>query len=324
VRCRRFDSGPWHHKNRVRRRLFGAGTIRTPAAIGPNGLQARPGAADKLVGMSERVFRLAATLVAAAALIGLIPLRAPAAIQVGSDVSGAPFEYFGPGHRMLGFDIDLLQAMSAQLGPVLVVNHSFDDLLAAVKRGKFDLAMSAISDTRDREKIVDFVDYFVAGGGIMVRAGNPHRIFAIDALCGYGVTIETGTSYLADLQKQSDDCKAVGLAPIDLITSPTDDAAFAAFQAGKGDAYIADYPVAVYRQKYLKGGSAFEVVPRQFHVVPYGIAVAKENSKMKIAVQSALLGAIADGTYDRLLKKWNLEAGALRSAPVNAGTLFEK
>ena len=33
---------------------------------------------------------------------------------------------------------------------------------------------------------------------------------------------------------------------------------------------------------------------------------------------------IADGTYDALLKKWGLEQGALRSVPVNAGTLFSK
>jgi polar amino acid transport system substrate-binding protein len=288
-------------------------------------LQAAFGAADKSRDMSERLFRLVGTLVVAVALMGLLTPGARAVTQVGSDVSGAPFEYFStPGHQMLGFDIDLLQAMSAKLGPVLVVNHTFDDLLAAVRRGKFDMAMSAISDTRAREKLVDFVDYFVAGGGIMVRPGNPHRFFAIDAFCGYAVAIESGTSYLTDLQHQSDDCKAVGLGPIQLLTYDTDDGAFAAFLGGKGDAYVADYPVAVYRQKNAKGASAFQVAGRQFDVVPYGIAVAKKNVALQHAVQSALLAVIADGTYDRLLKKWNIEAGAMRSAPVNAGTLFEK
>jgi polar amino acid transport system substrate-binding protein len=274
--------------------------------------------------MRERFFRLAGSIVAAVLFMGTLPVAAPAATTVGSDVSGAPFEYFGPGKKMLGFDIDLIAAMSTKLGPTLVVNHTFDDLLAAVNRGTFNLAMSAISDTRAREKVVDFVDYFIAGGGIMVRAGNPHRIFAIDALCGYSVTIESGTSYLGDLQKQSDTCKAIGLAPITLITSSTDDDAFNAFIAGKGDAYIADYPVAVSRQSTLKTASGVDVVGSQFDVVPYGIAVAKKNVALQKAVQQALLAVIADGTYDRLLKKWKLEAGAMRSAPVNAGTLFEK
>jgi polar amino acid transport system substrate-binding protein len=274
--------------------------------------------------MNERVFRLVSVLVAAILLAGSFPSSAPAAIKAGSDVSGAPFEYFAPGsHQMLGFDIDLIEAMSKKLGPVVVTNHTFDDLLAAVHRGTFDIAMSAISDTRDREKIVDFVDYFIAGGGIMVRPGNPHKVFAINALCGYGVTIETGTSYLGDLQRASEGCKAVGLAPIQLLTFSTDDDAFAAFQAGKGDAYVADYPVAVSRKKNFKGASDYEVVGRQFDVVPYGIAVAKKNAALETAVQNALLGVIADGTYASLLRKWSLDQGALRSAPINAGTLFQ-
>jgi polar amino acid transport system substrate-binding protein len=266
---------------------------------------------------------IVAGLLMVAMLIGFLPLNARADRTVGSDVSGAPFEYFGPGKQMLGFDIDLIKAMSVQLGPILVINHTFDDLLAAVKRGKFDMAMSAISDTRDREKIVDFVDYFVAGGGIVVRQGNPHRIFAINALCGYTVAIESGTSYLADLQAESKNCEAVGMKPIALVTFKTDDEAFAAFQGGNGDAYVADYPVAVSRQANLKDPKSLEVVGRQFNVVPYGIAVAKKNVALQAAVKRALLAAIADGTYDRLLKKWKLEAGAMRSAPINAGTLFE-
>jgi polar amino acid transport system substrate-binding protein len=275
--------------------------------------------------MSERIFRFVGVSIAAIVLAGLLPLGTPAATQVGSDVSGAPFEYFGPpGHKMLGFDIDLLKAMSIRMGPVLVVNHTFDDLLAAVRRGKFDLAMSAISDTRDREKLVDFVDYFIAGGGIMVRPGNPHRIFAINALCGYSVAIEKGTSYLTDLQRESDNCKAVGLGPMQFLTYDTDDAAFAAFMGGKGDAYVADYPVAVYRQKNITGASSLVVAGGQFDVVPYGIAVAKKNGAIQSAARSALLAVIADGTYDLLLKKWDIEAGAMRSAPINAGTLFQK
>ncbi len=184
--------------------------------------------------MCERIIRLVGVFCAAVVLAALIPVGSLAATQVGSDVSGAPFEYFGPpGRTMLGFDIDLLKAMSIRMGPIVVINHTFDDLLAAVRRGQFDLAMSAISDNREREKVVDFIDYFIAGGGITVRPGNPHHIFAINALCGYSVAIEKGTSYLADLQKQSDSCKAAGLGPIQFLTYDTDDAAFAAFLAGK-------------------------------------------------------------------------------------------
>jgi polar amino acid transport system substrate-binding protein len=266
-----------------------------------------------------------AVLLVALALIA--PTRLPAdPLQVGSDVSGAPFEYFqGSSKVPLGFDIDLLHAMIAKMGNQAdVVNHQFDDLLAAVRRGKFNFAISAISDTSTREKQVDFLDYFVAGGGIMVNAGNPYRIFGIDALCGYSVTVESGTSYLADLEKESKTCVAVGLHAINILTFSTDDSAFAAFIAGKAPAYVADYPVSVYRARFANDGKTLEVVGRQFDVVPYGIAFSKQNAALMKSMQQALLAVVADGTYDKLLRKWGLQEGGLRFAPINAGILYEK
>ncbi len=195
-------------------------------------------------------YRLAGILVAAVFAAAPFCVRADS-LRAGSDMSGAPFEFVNPtDHRTEGFDLDVLAAMSGKLGrPIAVSNHTFDDLIAAVKRGDFDLAMSAMSDLREREKQVDFIDYFLAGGGIMVPAGNPHRIFAINALCGYKVTVETGTTYELILDAASKACKAVGLGAIDVITDKTDDGAYALFQQGKADAYVTDYPVGVSRVK---------------------------------------------------------------------------
>ena len=267
-------------------------------------------------------------ILALAFTLGYSSSLAPAAtatLSVGADVSGAPFEYFPPNSKQaIGFDIDLLTAIGAKMGDQFsVVNHQFDDLLASVKKARFNAAMSAISDTSGREKLVDFVDYFAAGGGIMVPGGNPHNFYGIDGLCGYRVTVESGTSYEGDLRKQSDACKAVGLGPITVITFPTDDDAFAGFIAGKSDAYVADYPVGAYRARYANDGKKLELVGHQFDVVPYGIAVAKENAALSKALQQALLQVVADGTYDKLLQKWGLQQGALRIAPINAGKLYE-
>jgi polar amino acid transport system substrate-binding protein len=266
---------------------------------------------------------LAATIAAPFAFAGSAPAET---LPAGSDVSGAPFEYFqGHNKSPLGFDIDLLNAMAAKMGrQVSFTNHQFDDLLKAVQRGQYQLAMSAISDTSAREKLVNFVDYFVAGGGIMVQRGNPLHVFGIDGLCGYSVAVESGTSYQADLEKESARCKAIGLGSIKTVLFPTDDAAFAAFLAGKAPVYVADYPVSVWRARTAGADKGLEVVGKQFDVVPYGIAVSKSNGVLLSQLQHALAAVVADGTYDRLLKKWGLSQGALRVAPVNAGKLFEQ
>lgn len=260
-------------------------------------------------------------------VFALLPAFAPAAapLRVGSDISYAPLEFYA-GHSKLvqGFDYDLAGAIAAQMGTsVSFSNHDFNDLLKAVGAGRYDIAMSAISDTRARMKQVDFVDYFLAGSGILVQAGNPHHIFNIASLCGMSVDLQRGTSQESAVNAQSKRCTQVHLRSIEVHEYATDDEALKHFEAGETVAHISDYPVVSHLAQTIGGGKRYAVAGNQFDVVPYGIAVAKTNPQLRDRVQAALKALIADGTYDRLLRKWGLEQGAMRSAPVNAGTKFE-
>lgn len=248
-------------------------------------------------------------------------LAAGAPLRAGSDVSYAPLEFYSGAHQLRGFDVDLATALAEKLGsPVSIANHTFDDLIPSVKKGSFDLAISALSDTRPREAQVDFIDYMLAGSGMLVPAGNPKHVFDLGALCGLRVDVQKGTSQQAALEEQSKRCKDVGLASIKLNEFSTDEEAFKFFAAGSSDVHVTDYPVVAYLAK--TNDHKYEVAGRQFALVPYGIVVAKSNSALRQRVVAALQAVIADGTYDKLLKKWGLEQGALRSVPVNAGTLF--
>ena len=222
---------------------------------------------------------------------------------------------------MQGFDIDLANAISQKMGASITIsNHTFDDLIPSVRKGSFDLAISAMSDTRAREAQVDFVDYMLAGSGMLVPYGNPKHIFDLGGLCGLTVDVQRGTSQDTALQEQAKKCKDVGLAAPKILTFGTDDDAFKNFVAGKSDVHVTDYPVVAYLA--VSNDHKYTVAGRQFDLVPYGIAVQKGNTALRSRVASALTQVIADGTYDQLLKKWGLEQGALRSVPVNAGTLF--
>lgn len=251
--------------------------------------------------------------------------RASGVLRVGSDISYAPLEFYGAGGKHVeGFDRDLAAAIATQLGEQLVYrNHDFNDLIHALQRGRYNLVMSAMSDTRAREKRVDFVDYFLAGSGMLVKAGNPHHIFSLESLCGMTVDLQRGTSQQLAVVAQSKRCTQIGLRPIRVLAYATDDIALKHFLEGQSVAHISDYPVVAYLARTLGGGKAYEVAGRQFGVVPYGIAVAKNDPQLRNAVQAALKRVIAAGTYDALLRKWGLEQGAMRSAPINAGTLFE-
>jgi polar amino acid transport system substrate-binding protein len=107
------------------------------------------------------------------------------------------------------------------------------------------------------------------------------------------------------------------------LAFPTDSAALSAFVAGKSDAHIDDYPVIAYLARTLGGGKSYAVGGKPFRVVVYGIVVSKKNPALRSALRAALLAVIADGTYDKILAKWGLTLGALHTAPIDAGKLFE-
>jgi polar amino acid transport system substrate-binding protein len=257
----------------------------------------------------------------------MAPIAAPAFTQlrVGSDISYAPLEFYANHSKQVqGFDYDLAQALSAQIGDGLrFQNEDFNNLIKDLNGGKYDLVISAMSDTRERSKFVDFVDYFLAGSGMLVQAGNPHHIFNLASLCGMTVDLERGTSQAIAVQAQSQKCVALGLRAITMKAYATDDEALRHFLAGESMAHISDYPVVAHLARTLDGGKAYMVTGQQFGVIPYGIAVSKKNPQLRDRVQTALKAVIANGTYDRLLDKWGLQQGAMRSAPVNAGTKFE-
>lgn len=271
--------------------------------------------------MRTPLFRIAAFVLA------MLPLgaRAVQPLHVGSDISYAPLEFYAANSKAVqGFDYDLAQALALQMGVTLAFqNHDFDDLIKALNGGTFDIVVSAMSDTRAREKQVDFVDYFLAGSGILVRAGNQHHIYNVASLCGMTVDLQRGTSQETAVTAQSKACSAVGLKPISVLTYATDAEAFKHFADGESVAHISDYPVVSHLARTIRGGKAYVVVGQQFGVVPYGIAVAKNRPELRDRIQDALKALIRNGTYDRLLRKWSLTQGAMRSAPMNAGTKFQ-
>jgi polar amino acid transport system substrate-binding protein len=273
--------------------------------------------------MASPVHRLLA-LAACTLILATAPAAAAAPLIVGSDVSHPPLEFF-QGKTMVGVDIDLLNAIAGKMHQAIAIqNHAFGDLVPGVQSGKFSLAAAGIFDTRKRETTVDFVDYMLAGSGLLIPAGNPKHIFALDNLCGLTVALEKGTLQETEAKTQSDSCGAIHLGPIKVDSYPTDTAALTAFRAGKADVMIDDFPIVAYNAKALDGGKKWEVAGPQFKPIVYGIAVSKKNPGLRDAVRAAILALVADGTYDKILARWGLTKSALRTAPINAGRLYER
>jgi polar amino acid transport system substrate-binding protein len=85
---------------------------------------------------------------------------------------------------------------------------------------------------------------------------------------------------------------------------------------GRADAALADFPVAAYNAKVSGQGADFQVAGAQIDPGPYGIGVRKDDAELRQVLQEALRAIVADGSYDRVLTKWNVTDGSLKTAKV--------
>ncbi|MFC4494738.1 ABC transporter substrate-binding protein [Streptomyces ovatisporus] len=254
-------------------------------------------------------------------------IKASGTVRVATDVPYPPFVMFAKegGTRITGLDHDLGQALGAKLGVKFDFKaQKFDGIVPAIQAGKFDVAISAITDTKERQAVLDFVDYSESGSGIMVNDGNPKKIATLDDLCGKSVAVQAATNQLDLLRGQQRKCGAAGMKKIDIQTFPKDSDAQLALRARKVVADVLTKPAAGWTAKTADQGNAFDVVEDPsakggYGASPNGIAVSKQLPELTDAVRKAVQALMDDGTLDKICAKYGVESIALKKAAVNAG-----
>ncbi|MFJ8927058.1 MULTISPECIES: ABC transporter substrate-binding protein [unclassified Streptomyces] len=257
-------------------------------------------------------------------------IRDKGVIRVGSDIAYAPVEFKDKSGKAIGIDPDLAKAMGKQLGVKFEFqNATFDTLVTGLKSNRYDIAMSAMTDTKDRQngvdsdtgkKVgdgVDFVDYFNAGVSIYTPKGKTQGIKTWDDLCGKKIVVQRGTVSHDLAKSQAKKCpsgKKLGIQSFD-----DDQQAQTRLRSGGADAGSSDFPVAAYAVKTAGGGKDFQLVGDQVEAAPYGVAVSKDQKQLRDAIKAALDAIIKSGEYDKVIAKWGVEAGAVKSATLNGG-----
>ena len=245
-------------------------------------------------------------------------------IRVGSDIEYPPIEFFKEGTKTVqGLDYDLAQAMGQALGVKFTFTNDTDfaGIIGAMNSGRFDIIMSAMNDTAERRgKGVDFIDYFLAGSSIIVKKGNPSKIASVDDLCGKTIAVQKGTIQETDIITPQVAKCAAAKKPLTVLALEKDADALQQVSTGRAVANLEDSPVAGYNAGTSGGGNDFEVVGDKIGAGPYGLAVPTKSTQLRDALQAALKAVIADGSYDTILAKWHIEAGALKTAELNGGS----
>jgi polar amino acid transport system substrate-binding protein len=246
-----------------------------------------------------------------------------------SDIPYPPQEFFDQNGNPQGLDVDIATEIAHRLGlKPLFVNTVFDSIIPALSSGKCDAIISAMNITVERQKQISQIKYFQAGQSFVTLKGNPNKINTVMDLCGKAAAAESGTTEADYIQGTGDyagkglsqQCVAAGKPAITLVVAQKDTDALQQLQSGKVVIYSADSPVAAYYTvqhpdefELAAGGQVLEAVVEGIGVL-CGTAKDCTNAPLSpvgSAIETALKSMTADGTYTKILQKWNLTNGAV-------------
>jgi polar amino acid transport system substrate-binding protein len=241
---------------------------------------------------------------------------APAAAKVyavGTDAAYAPFESQNEKGEIVGFDIDVVNAVAKKAGiEVKFVNTPWEGIFNTLAQGDRDLLVSSITITDERKQTMDFSSpYFDAAQLIAVKQDS--KIAKFDDLKKLKVGVQTGTTgdeVVSKLQgKTSTNIKRFESTPL----------ALKELEAGGVDAVVADNGVVINYVTNNSGGKFKTVSDPAFAPEQYGLAVKKGNADLLAKLNKGLADIKADGTYDQIFTKY-FGAPAAAAAPASAAS----
>jgi ABC-type amino acid transport substrate-binding protein/predicted Ser/Thr protein kinase len=306
-----------------RRALAVAGAVVLVAALGTFGVwQWRGGSGGDAAPASMAESSSTATPEAVPGAVESIAATVPADIRstgrllIGVNVPYAPNEFKDADGQIVGFDVDLMNAITRTLGLVPEYRETaFEAIFPSVRAGDFNVGMSSFTDTKERQESVDFVNYFVAGTLWAQQAGSS---VDPDDACG----LRVGVSYAslqetAEIPAKSAACEAAGMAPIEKTVYVSQNDLNTALMNGEVDAMSADSPVTGFAIK--TSGGALEAAGQVFDSAPYGWPVAK-GSALAESLRLALEHLIETGEYRTIATMWGVEKGMIDQPSINAAT----
>src|SRR2546428_213938 len=225
--------------------------------------------------------------------LGAASSHAQDVLRVGTDATFPPMEYVENGKRT-GFDIELVEAIGKVLNKRIEwVDIDFKGLIPGLVSKRFDMSVSAIYNTDERKKAVDFTDSYYAGGLVaMVKEGNT-AIKTLADLNGKKVAVQVGTKSVGYLTANHP--------KVQLVEVEKNQEMFNLVDIGRADAAVTGKPAAF---QYVRTRGGQRVLEQQLTTEEYGMALRKDSPELTRAVNGALAKLKADGTYAQIVKKW--------------------
>ncbi len=219
-------------------------------------------------------------------------------LRVATDATYPPFEMLDKDKNIIGYDVDLIREICrlANCRPE-IRSVAWEGILPGVQQGDYDVAISGITITPEREQRVDFTEPYIEVGQVILVRADETRISGAQDLGDKSVAVQLGTTNDELATKMQKEGKIR-----EVRRYRTFDLAVAALLNQDVDAVIID---SVAGQGFItQNPGRLKTVGERLTQEQLGIVVREGNTELRDAFNAALRVLRQDGTLDRLYRKW--------------------
>lgn len=233
-----------------------------------------------------------ASSTAAETATGDYKLATEGTLTMGTNATFPPYEYYD-GDNIVGIDVEISQAIADKLGLKLdIVDMDFSSLTPAVQSGKIDIAAAGMTVSEERLKNVDFTDSYSTGVQVII-VQEDSDIKSVDDLQGKLIGVQDATTGHIYCSTDFGDENVI----------PYNSGAMAvqALKDGKVDCVVIDQQPA---KNFVEANEGLKILDTEYVTEDYAIAVSKDNTALKDAINTAMAELKADGTVQSILDKY--------------------
>ncbi|TIO51636.1 MAG: transporter substrate-binding domain-containing protein [Mesorhizobium sp.] len=240
-----------------------------------------------------------------AAAVAMLALGAGSAgaaekIKIGTEGAYPPFNTITPDGKVEGFDIDIANALCAQMKVECeIVTQDWDGIIPALQAKKFDAIIASMSITEERKKQVSFTHkYYTTPLSLVALKDSDIASTEPAALVGKTVGAQASTTQANYAQD------VYGKAGAEAKLYPTQEEAVTDLLNGRLDAVISDKFVLVDWMKKASDGCCKMIGDVKGTETEAGIAVRLEDTALRDRLNAAIDAIVADGTYKKIQSKY--------------------
>ena len=224
----------------------------------------------------------------------LAAIQSAGALKIGTEGTYAPFTFHDAEGKLVGFDVEIGEAIAAKLGvKAEFIEGKWDGLIAGLDANRYDTVINQVGITEARKQKYDFSDPYIASKAVLVVKADNEDIKSFEDLKGR----KSAQSLTSNFGKIAEEAGA------ELVGTDGFDQSIQLVLTGRADATIND-SLSFLDFKKQKPDAPVKIAAEKDNADYSGIIIRKNEPELLAAINKALADIKADGTYQKIAEKY--------------------